>query len=250
MASSNDAAAAVEVRLTYYNGRGHGERVRYALAAANVPYTESFLTRPGDVDAVCSKCLFGQAPLFESDGVRFVQSPLLEMDGLQLSNSWATVRHLAQKNDLTPPTEAAAAKADAVMEQVRDYTVAGGFTAYGWAPGFFENTEIRDACLAHVAAAASRYLPTFEAAVEDGGFIVGSTPCWADFQLLYLLNYTEELLPTTLASNYQRLAQLRSALNADARMQKHFAAHAKGLVSPPYMLECKEAQRPRTDIFL
>ena len=51
--------------LTYFNGRGHGERVRYALAAAGVPFTESLLTQRGDMAAVREKCLFGQVPLLE-----------------------------------------------------------------------------------------------------------------------------------------------------------------------------------------
>jgi glutathione S-transferase len=165
--------------LTYYAGRGHGERVRYALAAAAVPYSESYLQRAGDLDALCLRCLFGQAPLFVANGVRFVQSPLLEVDGLRLSHSWAAVRYLAQKNDLTPRSPAGVAKADAVAEQARDFSGAGGFTAFGWASGFFDSREVRDASLAAVAGAAAHFLPTFEAAVEQGGFVTGAAPCWA-----------------------------------------------------------------------
>ena len=39
-------------KLTYFDGRGHGERVRYALAAAGIPFTESTLVKRGDMDTV------------------------------------------------------------------------------------------------------------------------------------------------------------------------------------------------------
>lgn len=160
------APAPAPAHFTYFNGRGHGERVRYALAAANVAYTESFLVNPGEMDAIRPRCLFSQCPLLEIDGLRLVQS-------------WAIVRYLARKNGLTPPAPAAAAKADAVAEQVRDFTAAGGFVGYGWAEGFFEGEAGRAGSNATAAAAAARYLPTFEGAVEAGGFVCGDAPCWA-----------------------------------------------------------------------
>ena len=153
--------------FTYFKGRGHGERIRYALAAAGIDYTETFLQRPGDMDAIRSRCLFNQCPL-------------LEIDGLALVQSWATVRYLASKNGLTPPTPALAFKADAAAEQVRDFTVAGEFVGFGWAPEFFTGGEgAREASRAKMAGACARYLPTFEGALEAGGCLTGAAPCWA-----------------------------------------------------------------------
>jgi glutathione S-transferase len=152
--------------FTYFKGRGHGERVRYALAAAGVEYTEAFLVSPGDMDAIRGRCLLGQCPL-------------LEVDGLQLVQSWAIVRYLAAKNGLTPPTPALAFKADALAEQVRDFTEAGGFVSYGWAQGFHESEEARAPGAARMATACSRYLPTFERAIGDGACLTGEAPCWA-----------------------------------------------------------------------
>ena len=66
----------------------------------------------------------------------------------------------------------------------------------------------------------------------------------ADFQLLYLLNYSEEIIPGVLAQT-PKLAALRTALNADPRMQKHFANHAQPLVTPEYISQVKMAQLPK-----
>ena len=151
--------------FTYFKGRGHGERVRYALAAAGIDYNESFLLAPGDMDAIRPNCMFNQCPL-------------LEIDGLCLVQSWSIVRYLASKNGLTPASAAMAFKADAAAEQVRDFTVAGNFVGYGWAAGFFDSEEVRAASKATVAAACARYLPTFEGAVSAGGFLTGDSACW------------------------------------------------------------------------
>ena len=62
--------------LSYFDGRGHGERVRYALAAGGVAYRENLLVKRGDVDAVRPRCAFGQVPLLEMpDGTRVVRLP-------------------------------------------------------------------------------------------------------------------------------------------------------------------------------
>lgn len=154
------------VHFTYFKGRGHGERIRYALAASNIHYTETFLCNPGDMEGIRPLCMFKQCPLLEIDGLRLVQS-------------WSIVRYLAQKNGLLPSAPGAAFKADALAETVRDYTVAGDFVSFGWAPGFFEESGVRASSVAKMQGAAERYLPIFESAIEEGGFITGGTPCWA-----------------------------------------------------------------------
>ncbi len=39
-------------RFTYFDGRGHGQRIRYALAGADVQWEEVLLKEPGSMDAV------------------------------------------------------------------------------------------------------------------------------------------------------------------------------------------------------
>jgi glutathione S-transferase len=151
--------------FTYFKGRGHGERVRIALAAANIQYTETFLTAPGDMDAIRSKCLFNQCPL-------------LEIDGLALTQSWSIVRYLGAKNGLTPANPARAFRADCCGEQIRDFTVAGDFVGLGWAPDYFTSEPVREAGRAKMQGACSSYLPRFERILE-AGFLTSSEPCWA-----------------------------------------------------------------------
>ena len=54
------AHQANEYVLTYFNGRGHGERVRYAMMAAGISWREVNIKAVGDLDKVRDKCLFRQ----------------------------------------------------------------------------------------------------------------------------------------------------------------------------------------------
>ena len=100
----------------------------------------------------------------------------------------------------------------------------------------------RDADLAKAGAAAAAFLPKFEAVLE-APFVCGAEACWADFQLLYGLNYLEEVAPGSLAP-FPRLAALRASLNALPRMAAFLSSQAKPLVTPQYIREVKEAQLP------
>jgi glutathione S-transferase len=156
------SGAALSARLTYFDGRGHGERVRYALAAADIPFTESLLTQRGDMDAVRTQCLFGQVPL-------------LDIGGVPCAQSWAIVRHVAAISGMVPREPSLAWRADAVAEQVRDLFTSGNLVGFGWGE--------READLAKAAAAAAVHLPKFEAILTEP-FVCGKAACWADFQLL------------------------------------------------------------------
>ena len=149
--------------LTYFDGRGHGERVRYALAAAGIPFEESLLKFKGAMDDVRERCLFGQVPLLDIGGVPCVQS-------------WAIVRHIAAISGMVPSEPLLAWRADAFVEQVRDLFVSANLVGFGWGE--------RESDLAKVSAAASVQLPKFEAALGADRFVCGKDPCWADFQLL------------------------------------------------------------------
>ena len=209
----------MNAKLTYFDGRGHGERVRYALAAAGIPYSESLLVKKGDMDAVRGQCLFGQVPLLEIGGVSCIQS-------------WSTVRYIAAVSGMVPKDHALAYRADAVAEQVRDLFTSGNFVGFGWGE---KNDD-----MAKFSAAAASHLPKFEAILgNDAPFVCGKEACWADFQVLYGLNYIEEVIPGSLAP-FPYLAKLRGTLNALPRIADFLANQAKGLVTDKYKVEVKE----------
>ena len=228
-AAAADADAAV---FTYFDGRGHGERVRYALAAGGVPYVENLLRAPGDVDAVRERCAYGQVPLLE-----------MPRGGPRLVQSYAIVRHLGATAGPRPPA-GAEWRADAALEQVRDFVVDAGLVGYGWQT----DAAAKAAALDKVRASAARYVPTFERVLgAEGGFVAGGTAAsFADYQLLYALDYVCELLGEAAAlAGAPRCAALRTALRAEPRMAAFYATRAKPLVDEKYISEVRAAQLPK-----
>ena len=218
--------------LHYFDGRGHGERVRYALAAGGVAYRENLLRARGDVDAVRSRCAYGQVPLLE-----------MPRGGPRVVQSYACVRYLGSTAGPHPPV-GAEHKAEAALEQVRDFVTEAGFVSYGWQA----DAAAKNAALDKVRAATARFVPTFERvlAAEGGRSVAGGAQaCFADFQLLYALDYACELLGEADALRDAPLcAALRASLRALPRMAAFYASGAKPLVTERYMREVREAQLP------
>jgi glutathione S-transferase len=224
-----------EAVLSYFDGRGHGERVRYALAASGIAWRENLLREPGDVDAVRGRCAFGQVPLLE-----------MPRGGPRVVQSYAIVRFLGATAGPRPPA-GAEHKADAALEQVRDFVNDAGLVGFGWQP----DAASRAAALEKVRASAARYVPTFERvlAASEGGFVAGgASACYADYQLLYVLDYACELLGEAVAlASAPRCAALRAALRAEPRMVSFYATRAKRLVDDKYIREVAAAQLPKEE---
>ena len=209
--------------FTYFAGRGMGERVRYALAAGGIEYSEVYLRLPGALD-----------DLRATGVLLFNQVPLLEIDGLRISQSWTIVRYLARRAGLVPSDVASEVRADALAEGVRDFYTMSGLIGFGWGD--------RDASLEKVVASCAKYLPLFERALKSaeasgGPFLLGPKPFWVDFQLLYQLDYTEEVIPGSLAA-FPECSAFRSAMRDLPTMRAFYASpHCHGLVTKEYIDE-------------
>ena len=167
--------------------------------------------------------------------------PLLRLGGVDCVQSWAIVRHVARVSGMVPAEPALEWRADAVVEEVRDLFAAGNLVGFGWgAP---------EADAAQAAAAAAKFLPKFEALLGEGApFVCGAAACYADYQLLYALNYISEVVPGGCVG-FPRLEALRGALNATPRMAAFLGAGgaARGLVTPRYIGEVRAAQLPKAE---
>lgn len=159
------------------------------------------------------------------------QVPLLEIDGQKIVQSWAIVRYLGAKDNLPPER---AWVADAAAETVRDWFSDAGLLGFGWSPD-------RAPALAKAEAAAARYLPGFERALKDR-YLTRPQPCWADFQLLLVLDYTVDLLGEGVLEGFPKVIALREGLRKLPGMQEFYASeHYKGLVDLRYMMEVRAA---------
>ena len=95
--------------LTYWNGRGLGDVIRFLLEFCLIPFDEVNVL---DSDAF--------AALKASGKLAFGQVPLLEIDGLELVQTQAIARYVAGKKQLRGTTAADEARADMMVNGVLD----------------------------------------------------------------------------------------------------------------------------------
>lgn len=210
--------------LTYWNGRGLCEQVRFMLAACDVDYDEAV---PGvdDISHLSDSHHFEQ--LKAQGNLAFDQVPLLCIDGLHLVQSGAIVRYLAKKHGLVGTSLAHEAMCDVVHQGIRDWHAACGiafeFNFGHYAPSAEELAKFRQAN--------SKYLPLLEriAVKSDSGFIMegygvaGLTYC--DVALAEVLDQNLMREPALL-ENYPGLAKVHANLR-DQVWLKNFLASNK-----------------------
>ncbi|KAL8172770.1 UNVERIFIED_CONTAM: hypothetical protein K2H54_017578 [Gekko kuhli] len=162
-------------KLTYFNGRGRMESIRWLLAAAGVEFEEVFLKKKEQL-----------LKLIEGGYLLFDQVPLVEMDGLKLVQTKAILNYIAEKYNLHGKDLKERAQIDMYVEGTMD--LMGMFLMYPFCP-----PEQREAQLASILEkATTRYLPVYEKALEQHEFLVGNRFSWADVQLIEAILMLEE----------------------------------------------------------
>merc|ERR1719445_590443 len=78
--------------LTYWEGRGRAEIIRYILGCAGIEYKENYLRGRSDFLKMTPHLLFNQIPL-------------LQIDGLDIVQTFAIIRYVAENYGLMPESE-------------------------------------------------------------------------------------------------------------------------------------------------
>ncbi|XP_063169699.1 glutathione S-transferase-like isoform X2 [Candoia aspera] len=165
-------------KLTYFNGRGRMESIRWLLAAAGVEFEEIFLeTREQYLKLIKDGCLL------------FDQVPLVEMDGLKLVQTKAILNYIAGKYNLHGKDLKERAQIDMYTEGTMD--LMGIVMLYPFSPPEQKEKQLA----AFIEKAMTRYFPVYEKVLKDHGqnFLVGSQLSRADVQLLESILMVEEL---------------------------------------------------------
>ena len=209
--------------MTYFDGRGLGERIRYLLAETNTDYEERIITK----DML--------AQLRENGDLLFMQLPLLEIDGLKLIQSGAILRYLARKHGLYGRNAQEATTCDMLEGGMRDF-----IEKFMGRP--FQ--QDKDKFVAEkVEPYVDRYLKPLNAMMqrnnggEKKGFILGDHINFPDLLVLESLEYMTELFPSYLPQYpfleafYQRMLE-RPAIKSFRSSSQHkplsddvYAAH-------------------------
>uniref|UniRef100_A0A8D0C5R0 glutathione transferase n=1 Tax=Salvator merianae TaxID=96440 RepID=A0A8D0C5R0_SALMN len=173
-----------KTRLTYFNGRGRMESIRWLLATAEVEFEETFLeTREQYLQLIKDGCLL------------FDQVPLVEMDGLKLVQTRAILNYIAGKYNLHGKDLKERVQIDMYVEGISD--LLAPLLMYPFSP-----SEKKKEHLASILEkATTKYFPVYERALKQHGqdFLVGSCLSWADVQLLEAILAIEEKKADVLA---------------------------------------------------
>ncbi|XP_060091020.1 glutathione S-transferase A4-like [Heteronotia binoei] len=185
-------------KLTYFNGRGRMESIRWLMAASGVEFEEKFLeTREQYLKLIKDGCLL------------FDQVPLVEMDGLKLVQTKAILSYLAGKYNLYGKDLKERAQIDMYAEGTLDIT--SMMLMYPFCPPEQKKAQ----CASIIEKVTTRYLPVYEKAFKQHGqeFLVGNCFSWADVQLIEIILMLEELKCDILAQFPQLQAFKARACN-------------------------------------
>ncbi|NWR61165.1 GSTA3 transferase, partial [Bucorvus abyssinicus] len=172
-------------RLTYFNGRGRMEPVRWLLAAAGVEFEEIFLETREQYEKLIK------------DGVLlFQQVPLVEIDGMKMVQTRAILSYIAGKYNLYGKDLKDRALIDMYVEGITDLMQM--ILMFPFSP-----PEAREKNLDSIKEKAiNRYFPVFEKVLKQHGqdFLVGNKFSWADVQLTEAILAVEEKIPAVLSA--------------------------------------------------
>ncbi|KAM6272099.1 uncharacterized protein M6G45_003277 [Spheniscus humboldti] len=169
-------------RLTYCNGRGRMEPVRWLLAAAGVEFEEVFLETREQYEKLIK------------DGVlMFQQVPLVEIDGMKMVQTRAILSYIAGKYNLYGKDLKERALIDMYVEGITDLMQM--ILVFPFSP-----PEAKEKNLDSIKdRAVNRYFPVFEKVLKHGqDFLVGNKFSWADVQLIEAILAVEEKIPAVL----------------------------------------------------
>lgn len=168
-----------KVVLTYFEGRGKMESIRWLLTVAGVEFEEVYLTTNDQYRKLLN------------DGVlMFQQVPLVQMDGMNLVQTKAILHYIADKYGFHGKDPKERYQINLYAEGIIDLMemiMMLPFTADKQPK--LENIEAK---------AKDRYMPAFENALSGCSYLVGGKMTYADVLLLEGTLMLEELFPQIL----------------------------------------------------
>ncbi|KAM6407349.1 uncharacterized protein J5M81_003562 [Pluvialis apricaria] len=184
-------------RLTYLNGRGRMEPVRWLLAAAGVEFEEVYLETRQQYEKLIK------------DGVlMFQQVPLVEIDGMKMVQTRAILSYIAGKYNLYGKDLKERALIDMYVEGITDLMQM--ILMFPFSPPEAKEKNI-DSIKER---ATNRYFPVFEKVLKQHGqdFLVGNKFSWADVQLIEAILAVEEKIPAVL-SGFPQLQAFKTRMS-------------------------------------
>lgn len=182
---------ALKYKLTYFDGKGLAEPIRYMLSYMGEEFEDDRFTKE-------------EWPLIKPS-TPFGKAPVLSVDGKQLCQSVALTRYLAKKTDLAGKDEWEDLQIDMIVDTIGDLRQA--IAAYYYDPDEESRAAKKEPLLNETI---PFYMSKFEnIAKENNGYLANGRLSWADIYLVALGEYMSFIAGTDLLEPYPTLTSLK-----------------------------------------
>lgn len=201
----------MSAHLTYFNGRGRAEVIRYLLGAAGISFTETFLEEKDDMTKLraSGKLLFGQVPL-------------LEIDGKALTQTEAIIRYIARNYNLYGSSEDEQIQCDMMFDGVKDADL--GLSGIRME---FKSDEDKVTNREHMKERIAKYFPKFVGLLGSRKFLVGDNLTFVDVVFLHDLDWVVDCLGNDPFNEYPVINEYRNNLRNIPNIAKYLTSDQK-----------------------
>jgi len=176
-------------KLTYLDGKGRAEVMRFVFAYRNIPYEDVRIPYGPEWNKVKNDFPWGEVPV-------------LEIDGKVLAQSGAILRFLGKKHDLAGDNEYESAKCDEMWESLSDLQTPT-WTMYMEPDDSAKKKELTTKLLDETV---PKYCGKWNEILEkNGGYFVGKRLSYADIAIASAINYHIEKLGASVFEKYPAL---------------------------------------------
>nr|AGW25456.1 glutathione-S-transferase alpha [Solea senegalensis] len=211
-----------KVVLTYFNGRGRMESIRWLLAVAGVEFEEVLLTTREQYEK-----------LLTDGDLMFQQVPLVEIDSMKLVQTKAIMNYIAEKYNLNGKDLKNRAMINMYTEGLMDLMEMIMVLPFIPDPKpKVDNIQTK---------AKERFLPVFEKALCGPIYLVGGELSRADVHLLECSLMLEEKLPGIL-SEFPNIKSFQGRMTQNLAIKKFLGPGSKRKPQPDdvYVKQVKE----------
>ncbi|GJQ68770.1 hypothetical protein Trydic_g17297 [Trypoxylus dichotomus] len=183
-----------DVKVTYFNGRGLAETIRYLLTYGNIDFEDVRIERD-DWPALKPSTPFGQMPLYEEKGK-------------VIGQSIAIARYLAKKVNLTGDNDWENMEIDALGDTLTDLRIK-------IAPAYTESDPEKKEALKKTLLTETipYYLDRLEKlTTENSGYLAANKLTWVDIYFAVALDVFLVFLGVNLLENYSGLLNLKKTV--------------------------------------
>mmetsp|Transcript_29268 Transcript_29268/g.50061 ORF Transcript_29268/g.50061 Transcript_29268/m.50061 type:complete len:226 (+) Transcript_29268:38-715(+) len=200
-----------QAKITYVNGRGRAEVVRYVLSAVGIAFTEDFVE---DADQF--------EDLRNSGKLILRQLPLLEIDGFVITQTEAMIRYIARNYNFYGSTEEDRIRCDMIYDGLKDAAIGVGGIGMEFQIG--EEKELRKEGMKQ---RMDKYFPMFEKMLSGKQYFLGETLSFVDVVFLHDLEWLVDIFGENVLDSYPEIKALQSRLQNLPNIKSYLSSEQK-----------------------